>query len=89
MTRTTVKVDGKTVYAGETIYSVDRALISFHLFEFVWRCRAWHRGSRRGDRIAFQGEMRESPASATEPIDATWMVTSDGYGSCGPTARRT
>jgi len=76
--RHTVEVDGKTVYAGETLYSVEGGAIAFtywHSLGGVGHGTAQATASQ----ITFEGEMREDPASAPTPMHATWRRTSDGY----------
>jgi hypothetical protein len=76
--RHTVKVDGKAVYAGETIYSVEQGAITFTYWNSLGGV-GHGTAQQAGDRIAFQGEMREEPSSATEPMHAAWIIGPDGY----------
>lgn len=76
--RHNVQVAGKTVYSGETIYSVEQGAITFTYWNSLGGV-GHGTAQQAGDRIAFQGEMREEPSSSTEPMHAAWIVGPDGY----------
>ena len=73
-----VEVSGKTVYAGETLYSVENGKIAFTYWNSLG-------GVGRGTAeptaaaINFAGEMREDPSSAKTPMHATWRLSASGY----------
>lgn len=76
--RHSVMVDGKTVYAGEALYSVEDGAITFTYWNSlggVGRGTATARGSQ----LRFSGQMRASPSARPEPMNATWNVVMDGY----------
>jgi hypothetical protein len=73
-----VKVDGKTVYAGETLYSVEGPNVTFVYWNSlggVGRGAA----SVAGDQMSFAGDMRASPTGASQHFDATWRKVDGGY----------
>ena len=74
-----VKENGKTVYAGETIYSVDGGQPVFTYFNSMG-------GIGRGTfdahdtTLHFKGSMRASPEASPQPIDSEWrVVDADHY----------
>ena len=73
-----VKSDGRVVYAGETIYSVEGADV---VFTYVNSTGGIGRGKvrRTGDILKFVGSMRGSPDKMPEPIDSEWRVVDDDY----------
>ena len=73
-----VKDNGKTVYAGETIYSRDG---SDTLFTYFNSLGGAGRGSVRteGSKLRFAGTMRASPDKPQQRIDSEWTVDADGY----------
>jgi hypothetical protein len=68
-----VQDGGKTVYAGETIYSADGADV---VFTYVNSTGGVGQGKMRaaGSVLTFVGNMRGSPADAQQPIDSEWRV---------------
>jgi hypothetical protein len=76
--RHTVQVSGKTVYAGETIYSVEQGGITFTYWNSLGGV-GHGTAQQAGDRIAFQGQMRDEPSSATQPMHATWIIGAENY----------
>ena len=87
--RHTVKVDGKAVYAGETIYSVEQGADYFTYWNSLGGV-GHGTAQQAGDRIAFQGEMQRG-AFERDRADARGLDRHFGRlsRSCGPTARRT
>lgn len=68
-----VTENGKTVYAGETIYSNDGPSA---VFTYINSMGGVGRGTFNLDGVAirFQGSMRGSPHAAPQPIDSKWRV---------------
>lgn len=76
--RHTVKVGGKTVYAGESLYSVENGAVTFSYWNSmggVGHGRAW----AKGNELDFSGQMRADPSATPEPMNATWRVVPGGY----------
>ena len=74
-----VRSEGKIVYAGETIYSVEGGDI---VFTYVNSSGGSGRGkaSKAGDLLRFTGSMRGSPEQAPQSIDSEWrIVDRDSY----------
>ena len=74
-----VRDGGKTIYAGETVYSADRSDI---VFTYINSLGGVGHGTARanGDAIEFVGTMRASPDQAQQPIDSEWhMLSPDSY----------
>ena len=74
-----VQDKGKTVYAGETIYSADGPDL---VFTYVNSLGGVGQGKvRTDDRVlGFKGLMRASPDKAQQPIDSEWrLVDADHY----------
>ena len=73
-----VREDGKPVYAGETIYSIDGAEIIFAYYNSLGGVG---RGTLApsGKRLRFTGQMRASPDKPQEPIDSEWLVVDDDH----------
>lgn len=73
-----VRQAGKTVYAGETIYSVEGAEV---VFTYVNSLGGVGRGKmRRGSAaLIFTGTMRAMPDKAEQAIDSTWRLLDQGY----------
>jgi hypothetical protein len=73
-----VKVAGKTVYAGETLYSVEGKDVTFTYWNSIG-------GVGRGKAVAsgaeldFAGDIRATPASASEHFMARWRKVDGGY----------
>ena len=73
-----VKVDGKTVYAGETLYSVegkDVTLTYWNSIGGIGRGKA----TVDGDEMKFSGDIRGTPTAASEHFTATWKKINGGY----------
>ena len=73
-----VRVDGKTVYAGETLYSVEGKAVSFTYWNSlggVGRGKAMADGAE----VHFAGDMRATPDAASAPFTATWRKVDGGY----------
>jgi hypothetical protein len=73
-----VKEGGKTVYAGETIYSVEGEQAVFTYFNSLGGVG---RGSLAGEGplLRFKGDMRASPDKPQQPIDSEWRVVDDDH----------
>jgi hypothetical protein len=73
-----VKVDGKTVYSGETLYSVEGQDVTFTYWNSlggVGRGKAILNGAE----LDFSGDIRATPASTSEHFQARWLKTDGGY----------
>ena len=68
-----VREGGKTVYAGETIYSADGADVVFTYFNSLGGVGNGKVRSA-GATIRFSGTMRASPTDVPKPIDSEWRV---------------
>ena len=66
-----VQDGGKTVYAGETIYSADGPDLVFTYVNSLGGVGQGKVGSA-GSLLGFTGTMRASPNKSEEPIDAEW-----------------
>jgi hypothetical protein len=73
-----VTVDGKTVYAGETLYSAEGGGISFTYWNSLGGV-GHGKAQATGAEIDFSGEMREDPTTAPTPMHATWRILKSGY----------
>jgi hypothetical protein len=73
-----VTVDGKTIYSGETLYSVEDGAISFTYWNSLGGV-GHGTAKASGAQISFSGLMREEPASAQAPMHATWRKVAGGY----------
>ena len=74
-----VKESGKTVYAGETIYSADGPQIVFTYVNSLGGVGVGKVGATNAT-LGFTGSMRASPDKAQEPINSQWrIVDSDHY----------
>ena len=73
-----VKASGKTVYAGETLYSVEGSTVTFVYWNSLGGVG---RGAATvaGDRMSFAGDMRGSPSGASEHFTSTWRKVDGGY----------
>jgi hypothetical protein len=74
-----VQQDGKTVYAGETIYSADGADLVFTYFNSLGGVG---RGTARkiAGQLRFVGQMRGSAGDPLQPIDSAWrFIDADHY----------
>lgn len=73
-----VKVDGKTVYAGETLYSVEGQEVTFTYWNSiggVGRGKAMANGAE----LQFSGDIRATPRSASQHFTASWKKVDGGY----------
>ena len=68
-----VHAGGKTVYAGETVYSLEGRAVSF---TYVNSLGGVGRGSvaKGGNRLRFDGTMRASPDAQAQPIATEWTL---------------
>lgn len=73
-----VEVNGKTVYAGEALYSVEDGAITFTYWNSIGGV-GHGSASASGPELHFSGQMRATPASRAEPMKATWRTVGDGY----------
>ena len=76
--RHTVVVGGKTVYAGEAVYSVEDGKIAFTYWNSLGGV-GHGTAEATPTEISFAGEMREDPASSTAPMHAVWRLAQAGY----------
>ena len=81
--RHNVDVGGKTVYAGETIYSIENGKIAFTYWNSLGGV-GHGTGEATPAEISFAGEMRADPARATAPMQATWRLEPAGYAVVWP-----
>ena len=73
-----VKVDGKTIYSGETLYSVEGHDVTFTCWNSlggVGRGKAVAKGAE----LDFSGDMRATPSSPSEHFQASWLKKGAGY----------
>ena len=73
-----VKVDGRAVYSGETLYSVEGQDVTFTYWNSpggVGRGKAIANGAE----LDFSGEIRPTPSSPSERFNASWLKTGAGY----------
>ena len=73
-----VKIGGKTIYAGETLYSVEGAEVTFTYWNSlggIGRGKA----TGNGPDLAFSGEARGTPSGRSEAFTATWSIGPDHY----------
>jgi hypothetical protein len=73
-----VKVDGKTVYAGESVYSVEGKDVTFTYWNSiggVGRGKAIANGSE----LQFSGDIHATPDAPNEHFTATWLKVDGGY----------
>ncbi len=85
--RHTVVVGGKAVYAGETLYSVELSAITFTYWNSMGGV-GHGVASATGAELHFSGQMRASPSSKIEPMNAVWRTVSDGYEVIWPDGSR-
>lgn len=73
-----VQRDGKTVYAGETVYSVEDGAVSFTYWNSLGGVG---RGTAvaEGEQLRFAMQMRFTPKEPVRPMNPTWRKTADGY----------
>ena len=70
--------DGKPIYGGETIYSLDGGTI---VFTYVNSLAGVGRGTASADGavLRFKGSMRASPDKDRQPIDSEWRLVDDEH----------
>lgn len=74
-----VKEDGKTVYAGETIYSADGPDLVFTYVNSLGGVGLGKVGTANAV-LGFTGNMRPSPDKAQQPINSEWrLIDADHY----------
>jgi hypothetical protein len=74
-----VKENGKTVYAGETIYSADGPNLVFTYVNSLGGVGLGKVGSANAV-LSFTGSIRPSPDKAQEPINSEWrLIDADHY----------
>jgi hypothetical protein len=73
-----VTVNGKTIYAGETVYSAEDGGVSFTYWNSLGGV-GHGKAQAAGAEIVFSGEMREDPTSSPAPMHATWRMAASGY----------
>jgi hypothetical protein len=74
-----VQEGGKTVYAGETIYSADGPNLVFTYVNSLGGVGLGKVGTA-GALLGFTGTMRASPDKAEQPIDSEWrLIDADHY----------
>jgi hypothetical protein len=76
--RHSVTVDGKVVYAGETIYSRDGDAIVFTYFNTLGGV-GHGKASAMPAGISFTGSMRGTPSGAVQSMDSKWRWQAGGY----------
>lgn len=76
--RHSVTIDGKVVYAGETIYSRDGDAIVFTYFNTLGGV-GHGKAAATPSGISFTGSMRGSPSGAVQSMDSTWRWQAGGY----------
>ncbi len=76
--RHSVTVDGKVVYAGETIYSRDGNSVVFTYFNTLGGVGHGKASATPGG-ITFTGSMRGTPSVAVQSMDSTWRWQAGGY----------
>ena len=69
---------GKTVYAGETIYSAEAGKLVFTYFNSLGGVGRGTASTESG-RVHFIGAMRGTPDATPQPIDSTGRIEGDGY----------
>ena len=73
-----VKVDGKSVYAGETLYSVEGKEVTFTYWNSIGGVGRG-RATADGAELRFSGDIRATPQSPSERFSATWHKVDGGY----------
>ena len=76
--RNEVKIDGKTVYRGEALYSVEGRAVTFTYWNSLGGIG---RGTATatGTALNFVGDIRATPSSASEHFQANWQKLDGGY----------
>ena len=73
-----VKVDGKTVYAGETLYSVEGKDVTFTYWNSIGGVGRG-KAAANGAELQFSGDIRATPGSPSEHFTASWRKVDGGY----------
>ena len=73
-----VKVEGKTVYAGETLYSVEGREVTFTYWNSIGGIGRG-KATVDGAELQFVGDIRATPGSASEHFTAKWRRVDGGY----------
>lgn len=73
-----VKVDGKTVYAGETLYSVEGSEITLTYWNSIGGIGRG-KATVDGSDMQFSGDIRATPASPSQHFTATWKKLEGAY----------
>lgn len=73
-----VSKDGRPVYAGETIYSVENGTIVFTYWNSLGGVGRGT-GTATGDDIRFTLTMRATPDAAAQAMETSWHRTAAGY----------
>jgi hypothetical protein len=76
--RHAVTVNGREVYAGETIYSVHGPKVIFTYWNSIGGLSTGE-AKIAGDEWRFSGTIHATAASADEPMAAAWKMIPDGY----------
>ena len=76
--RHAVMRSGKTLYAGETVYSAEGSRISFTYWNSLGGVGRGEATTQNGV-LTFRMTMRATPDAVPQPIVSTWHKTTDGY----------
>ena len=76
--RLEVTIEGKAVYAGETLYSVEGKNVTFTYWNSIGGVGRG-RATANGDKLEFSGDIRTTPASPSEHFTASWHKVDGGY----------
>lgn len=73
-----VKIEGRTVYSGETLYSVEGKGVTFTYWNSIGGVG---RGTAiaKGPELDFSGEVRATPDTPSEHFAARWRKVDGGY----------
>ena len=73
-----VKVDGKTVYAGETLYSVEDKQVTLTYWNSIGGIGRGQ-ATVSGADMQFSGDIRATPGSSSQHFTATWKKLDGAY----------
>jgi hypothetical protein len=73
-----VKVDGKSVYAGETLYSVEGKEVTFTYWNSIGGVGRG-KAEANGPELRFSGDIRATPQSPSAHFTANWHKVDGGY----------
>jgi hypothetical protein len=76
--RHAVTVDGKEVYAGETLYSTDGKGVVFTYWNSLGGLGTGM-AVLNGDEWRFSGSIHGMPGATEQPMAVTWKIRPDGY----------